>query len=108
MPNTLTPKERTELGIKMFNPGRVVFTPGVRDVLGFCYQLLIPVYLGRHLAGDWGDIDDSDKRLNDQALKNGDRLLSVYTVGTDTGDEKMYVITEWDRSVTTFLLPEEY
>ena len=61
--------------------------------------------LQRHVTGDWGDLGDDDKRLNDQAVKDGERILSSYVVGADT---KIWIITEADRSSTTFLLPEEY
>ena len=54
---------------------------------------------------DWGDLDDDDKRFNDEALQHGDRLFSAYHL---TNGTKIYVITEWDRSVTTALLPSEY
>jgi hypothetical protein len=65
-----------------------------------------PPYLRRHLHGDWGDLSDSDRRQNDAALKSGeDRLFSSYQV---TRDLKLWIITEWDRSVTTLLLPSEY
>lgn len=61
--------------------------------------------LRRHLRGDWGEVDKSDQRQNEWALKNGARLLSAYKtrLGTD-----IWIITEADRSVTTILLPEEY
>ncbi len=62
-------------------------------------------YLRRHLHGDWGDLDDDDRRSNDAALKSGDRLFSSYQV---TPDLKLWIITEGDRSVTTLLLPSEY
>jgi len=62
-------------------------------------------YLQRHLNGDWGDLCDEDRRSNDAALKNGDRLFSSYRI---TPDLKLWIITEWDRSVTTLLLPSEY
>ncbi|MBN0941390.1 hypothetical protein JTM36_34820, partial [Pseudomonas aeruginosa] len=63
-------------------------------------------YLRRHLGGDWGDLDDSDRRQNDAALKSGeDRLFPSYEV---TPGLKIWIITEWDRSVTTLLLPNEY
>src|SRR3546814_2412325 len=62
-------------------------------------------YLRRHLHGDWGDLDDSDRRQNDAALQSGeDRLFSSYQV---TRDLKLWIITEWDRSLTTLLLPSE-
>ena len=59
----------------------------------------------RHLAGDWGDLCDEDRVANEQALAEGGRLFSSYT---QEGDQKIWIITEWDRSVTTVLLPEEY
>ena len=63
-------------------------------------------YLARHLSADWGDIDDSDWQSNDTALRTGeDRLFSSYQVAPDL---KLWIITEWDRSVTTLLLPSEY
>lgn len=65
----------------------------------------IRVALGRHVRGDWGDLDAHDRAANEAALRNGDRLLSVYS---DSKGTRFYVITEWDRSVTTVLLPEDY
>lgn len=59
----------------------------------------------RHVSGDWGDVCDEDKALNDQALVEGTRLLSSYKSAKGV---KFWIITEWDRSVTTVLLPEEY
>jgi hypothetical protein len=60
--------------------------------------------LTRHAAGDWGDVCPEDAKSNAEALKHGDRLLSVY----GTGEGKFWIITEWDRSVTTVLMPEDY
>jgi len=62
-------------------------------------------FLSRHLRGDWGDLDQEDRTENELSLKYGFRLLSSYQV---TETEKLWVITEADRSVTTLLLPEEY
>jgi hypothetical protein len=59
----------------------------------------------RSLAGDWGDLGESDKKANEAALKHGDRLVSSYEITPDT---KLLVITEWDRSVTTVLTLDEY
>ena len=72
-------------------------------------QELGDLILRRHAQGDWGDLDDLDAQANEEALASGGRLFSVYYLkdGTDKGT-KIYVITEWDRSVTTALLPEEY
>ncbi len=60
--------------------------------------------LDRHMRGDWGEVHPGDVGMNDQALIDGDRLLSVYKDGPIT----VWIITEWDRSVTTVLLPEDY
>jgi hypothetical protein len=62
-------------------------------------------FLSRHLRADWGDLCHDDKTENELRLKYGFRLMSSYLV-TDT--EKLWVITEADRSVTTLLLPVEY
>ena len=63
------------------------------------------VFLERHLAGDWGDVDEHDRHENELSLQNGWRLLSAYTLSTGV---KFWIITEADRSATTFLLPDEY
>jgi hypothetical protein len=90
-------------GIK-FSPGRVVATPGVLEA--FKASCDDPVaYLIRHIGGDWGDVDEHDRKENELSLRHGLRLLSVYTLSTGI---KFWVITEADRSVTTFLLPSEY
>ena len=60
--------------------------------------------LNRHSRGDWGDLHPEDIAANDQALVDGSRLLSAYTIA----DTKVWVITEWDRSVTPVLFPSEY
>jgi hypothetical protein len=69
--------------------------------------------LERHQRGDWGTVCDDDKAANDAALKDGDHLLSAYPIDPATpckgfGDNCLWIITEADRSVTTFLLPSEY
>jgi hypothetical protein len=61
--------------------------------------------LRRHASGDWGELDNEDLKRNDQALCKGTRLLSAYRSANGT---KFWIITEWDRSVTTVLLPEDY
>ena len=58
----------------------------------------------RYQHCDWGDLCESDKAENEQALKDGERILALYNIGSD----KIYIITEHDRSVTTILFPYEY
>lgn len=88
----------------LFPLGRVVATPGVVELAAET-GIDLASYLRRHAKGDWGDLDNEDKKTNDEALRYGNRLLSAYEVGN--GD-KIWIITEWDRSVTTLLKPEEY
>ena len=86
----------------LFPLGRIVATPNALENL--TQEDIMPV-LRRHASGDWGDLDEEDKRANDLALKNGSRLLSAYHAKNGT---KFWIITEADRSVTTLLLPEDY
>jgi len=98
IPNT-TPARRC------FAPGRAVMTRGV-NALAQQGRLDPLHYLHRHLAADWGDLCEQDIRQNRRALRSGEgRLMSSYRI-----DETLtlWVITEWDRSLTTLLLPEEY
>ena len=91
----------TPLKSAKFPLGQMVMTANAASRLDS-----IAVYEGlrRHAAGDWGDICPEDKGLNEEALKHGDRLLSVY----GTGENRFWIITESDRSVTTVLMPEDY
>jgi hypothetical protein len=63
-------------------------------------------FLQRHRSGDWGELDAEDIAANDRAARGNERILSAYTLPT-TG-ERIWIITEWDRSATTILLPSEY
>jgi hypothetical protein len=82
--------------------GQTVATPAA---LGALTQADIVAALRRHAAGDWGEVDAHDRAANDDALREGERLLSVYRSVNGT---TFWVITEADRSVTTVLLPDDY
>jgi hypothetical protein len=88
----------------LFKLGQVVATPGAIDLLR-SLALNPLLFLGRHAYGDWGQICDDDREANRQALKYGNRLLSSYLLDKS---EKLWIITEADRSSTTLLLPQEY
>ena len=94
--------KRTEKEEVRVSLGQVVATANAASTLP---QDEVMVALRRHASGDWGDVDDSDRAANDAAVEAGDRLLSVYHT---KGGTKFWIITEWDRSVTTLLLPSEY
>lgn len=81
--------------------GQVLMTMGARDVLTD-YQMR--TILKRHMSGDWGNVCLEDKKINDDALIYGGRLLSSYLID----GEKVWIITEADRASTTVLLPSEY
>ena len=93
-----------------FQLGKLAITPLAVKALELSSQ--IPVeFLSRHQSGDWGELCPEDKKANDEAIAfEGDpdkqqRVLSSYE--TILGD-RVWVITEWDRSITTILLPEDY
>ena len=88
----------------LFPLGQIVATPGAMESLKAAGQDPLELLL-RHVAGDWSELDEHDRRENKLSVEKGFRILSAYTL--DTG-EKVWVITEADRSVTTILLPSEY
>lgn len=86
-----------------FNLGRTLATP---EALRQLNRLGIPPIqlIARHASGDWGDLCAEDKQANEDAIQDGDRILSAYKLE----GAKFYVITEADRSATTVLLAGEY
>jgi hypothetical protein len=94
---------RSQFGFR-FLCTHLVMTSGI-DALVREGTLNPAPYLLRHFRGDWGDVSPADRQANDAALRDGERLLSSYQV---TPTLKLWIITEWDRSATTLLLPDEY
>jgi hypothetical protein len=90
--------------VPLFPLGMVVGTQGAVDALETAGQSP-QEFLDRHAYGDWGDVPEADKQENDFSLQHGFRILSSYT--TKAG-ERIWVLTEADRSATTMLLPDEY
>lgn len=89
-----------------FNIGALVLTKGITFERNRSEEFSdgINEVLDRYISGDWGDLDEEDCKTNEFALKHGERLLGAYHVC----DKKIYIITEYDRSITTILLAEEY
>src|SRR5581483_8656202 len=92
-----------------FELGLIVATPGALEA---CSNVYMQKCLARHLTGDWGCVCDEDKQANNEALTHGDRILSAYPIDPSKpsegfGENTLWIITEADRSVTTFLLPDE-
>lgn len=89
----------------LFPLGQVVATPGAIDLLDRA-GVNAGQLLNRHQHGDWGTVCAEDADTNNEALKYDSRVLSAYELGTEK--ERIWIITEHDRSVTTLLLPREY
>ena len=89
---------------RLFALGRLVATPGALAALEACGQGCTE-FLERHVSGDWGELSEEDRQANQEALVHGDRLLSAYRL---IDGEKVWVITEADRSSSCVLLPSEY
>jgi hypothetical protein len=98
------PVTQSQIKQSVFELGRLVATPGALELLTRAEQTPLE-FLARHSRGDWGECCPEDAKENDFSVKAGFRILSVYR--TLTG-EKIWIITEADRSVTTLLLPAEY
>ena len=101
--NTPT-KPETTASVARFPLGQTLITPGAQEAIRDAGQMPLE-FLLKHQSGDWGEVCEEDRRENELSLREGFRLLSAYL--TREG-EKLWVITEWDRSATTILLPSEY
>ncbi|OXI29545.1 hypothetical protein [Burkholderia aenigmatica] len=87
-----------------FKLGRIFATPAVLEAIADARVSIIDLLI-RHVRGDWGDLSESDREQNEGAVDAGLRLLSSYFLHND---QTIWVITEADRSSTTFLLPGDY
>ena len=106
-PTNAAPRHRHQ---PRFELGQIVSTPGALDA---CTREHLTRCLTRHLTGDWGCVDPEDAETNNEALSCGFRILSAYPIdpakpSEGFGENTLWIITEADRSVTTFLLQEEY
>ncbi|WP_340642479.1 type I restriction endonuclease subunit M [Photobacterium damselae] len=86
-----------------FDLGDIVVTRGVDAFLDGKHEALIPM-INRHINCDWGNCPKEDAISNNWATHKGERILSSY----ELNGENIWIITEWDRSVTTILFPSEY
>ena len=93
--------------ISEFPMGQIVMTRGVSDEIAenILFSKFVLGSLKRHAQCDWGDLNKEDTASNNSALKTGGRLFSAYI---KEELKKIWIITEWDRSVTTILFPDEY
>jgi hypothetical protein len=86
--------------------GQIVTTAGVAEWIRGDQSRSVGVAraVWRHRSRDWGNVCAEDWEANNEASRDGGRLHSTYKIGR----REVWVITEWDRSVTTILFPEEY
>lgn len=97
----------------LFNPGRMVVTRGIEDrrCMDLSFFDFLEKSIARHLEGDWGDLCAEDSELNDEAIaaeQRGEPTDSLFSMYRYFDGTEVYIITEWNRSVTTILFPEEY
>ena len=71
------------------------------------FSLFVHQSLERYIRFDWGDTCKEDREQNDNAVDAGERILAEYK-DAEHPSWRIWIITEWDRSVTTVLFPEEY
>jgi hypothetical protein len=88
----------------LFEMGHITGTPAALDAMEYA-EVIPENLLRRHVSGNWGDVSEEDAKENDFSVKHGFRILSSYKL--DTG-VTIWIITEADRSATTFLLSSEY
>ena len=90
-----------------FKLGKIVATSGVADkmVQDGAFEDFVSKSFNRYTDCDWGELDELDIKSNTEALHKQEQIFGAYA--NDDG-EKIWIITEWDRSVTTILFPHEY
>ena len=98
---------------KTFELGQVVSTTAVWELIDTNdeFRKFVSGCLSRYILYDWGDTCPEDWNANNEAVKNGERVLAVYNIPDEIEDifeDKLWIITEWDRSATTLLFPSDY
>lgn len=88
----------------LFPLGRVAATVGALELL-VRTSTNASTLLHRHQLGDWGAVSEADAAENRRVLDHHGRILSVYELGIHR--ERLWIITEHGRSMTTILLPDE-
>jgi len=98
--DSIAPRRHTSINLPL---GRLLSTPGAIEAMAKAGQEPLEL-INRHRTGDWGEVDAHDWAANDQAIIQGERVLSAYTLKDSV---RIWIITESDRAATTLLLPDE-
>jgi hypothetical protein len=93
-----------------FELGQIIATPGA---LAACSNVFMQRCLARHVTGDWGHVGSQDALQNEAALSEAWPIMSAYGIDPTKpcksfGENRLWIVTEADRSATTLLLPDEY
>ena len=93
--------------VPLFATGPVYMTQGTHH-LYLENRLDVTALLRRHVTGDWQEMVPEDQQSNAEAVKEGLRVFSSFALQDCAESDKVWVITEADRSSTTILFPSEY
>ena len=111
MPGTtfehLRPNQICDEPPALFSLGNVVATPAALALIQK-HGASVPRLLNRHQTGDWQELCKEDRDNNWQAALGDARVLIAFNIGSANQPVKLWIITEWDRSVTTILRPQDY
>ena len=98
-----------------FSLGQTLASYTINEAMGSQpFNAFIQNSIRRHHSKDWGDCCEEDKKVNEESLKMNMRLFSVYNIPKTlkhidhNGNDKIWIITEADRSATTIVYPSEY
>ena len=98
----------------LFELGQLVATAGIAEAMTRCepFRQFVFGCLGRYCQGDWGEMDEGDIDMNNESVAVDEgRIMASYNLLADIPidyADRIWIITEWDRSVTTILFPDEY
>lgn len=102
--NTSNGSNTTAPSLVRFELGQLFITPRAREALEAAGQSA-KEFISRHARLEQGELCDGDQRENEFSV---DKQLRIFSSFKTAKDEKLWIITEADRSATTILLPEEY
>ncbi len=97
------------MAIQLFSPGRVVITFNLQrklaKAISYSWEEEVQDMLSRHTSGDWGDLGQSGREINNAAFERDAPIFSTYHTSDGT---EVWIITEGNRICTTVMLPKDY
>lgn len=91
-----------------FPLGNILMSEGVSDIFNSNddFAKFVETSLCRYASKDWGDTCETDRKMNEKALKENNERIWIFAVYEQ--DVTIWVITKLDKGTTTILFPEEY